>query len=498
MDLLIKNLKQKLKMIQNKTESEENLKIHVTSWLLGELGYNVNDFDYEYKLCRRGKDRHADIYIPIGDNAIFIETKKYSKDLDEDDVRQLIEYLSMHSVLWGILTNGRQHYLINNSINILDGDGSKDILNKVVLYVEIGVGNNRAKNEKYLKYFSKESIFEKRTVNFYRDIAQFFAWQSFKNEGSKSGYVNTLYNFFDFYVEKGHDYLTGYRNETLALEEITERDAIEFLKADRPYGRPWEGGVPKTKCSHIRTMFDVLQKSNYIRENRMGNLLERARIEFAGGISKQRDIENILTKNNIGIIINWLEEKGAYNKLLLFVLCAYYGFDRTSIINFCSSSWEIIDFDKHTFKFNDKNYLMVSKLEYALLKMKELYAQDKIKAKWIYTVYTKKYKGKGKVSPISIYVVNGFFKEGIHKLQIGNTDWTAFNLQTIRASLILNMYEAGCTLEEISYLTGAPISGMLQPNLISDDMINRNGEKNWKNGTKSGQSKHPFNEIFNS
>ena len=56
MDLLIKNLKQKLKMIQNKTESEENLKIHVTSWLLGELGYNVNDFDYEYKLCRRGKD----------------------------------------------------------------------------------------------------------------------------------------------------------------------------------------------------------------------------------------------------------------------------------------------------------------------------------------------------------------------------------------------------------------------------------------------------------
>lgn len=71
-------------------------------------------------------------------------------------------------------------------------------------------------------------------------------------------------------------------------------------------------------------------------------------------------------------------------------------------------------------------------------------------------------------------------------------------MQTIRASLILNMYEAGCTLEEISYLTGAPISGMLQPNLISDDMINRNGEKNWKNGTKSGQSKHPFNEIFNS
>ena len=149
MDALIKNLRQKLKMLQNKTESEENLKIHITTWVLGELGYDANDFDYEYKLCRRGKDWHADIYIPVGNSAIFVETKKYSKNLDEEDVRQLIEYLSMNSVLWGILTNGRQYYLINNSINIHEGDGSKDIINKVVLYVEIGVGDNRAKNEKY-------------------------------------------------------------------------------------------------------------------------------------------------------------------------------------------------------------------------------------------------------------------------------------------------------------------------------------------------------------
>ena len=103
MSSLIRNLKNRLKMIQGKTESEENLKIHVTTWLLSELGYDMNDFDYEYKLCRRGKDRHADIYIPVDSSAIFVETKKYSKDLDEDDVRQLIEYLSMHSVLWGIL-----------------------------------------------------------------------------------------------------------------------------------------------------------------------------------------------------------------------------------------------------------------------------------------------------------------------------------------------------------------------------------------------------------
>lgn len=59
------------------------------------------------------------------------------------------------------------------------------------------------------------------------------------------------------------------------------------------------------------------------------------------------------------------------------------------------------------------------------------------------------------------------------------------------------MYDSGCSLEEISYLTGAPISGMLQPDIISDDMIKKAGEKSWRNGTKSGQSKHPFNELFN-
>ncbi|MBQ1192910.1 MAG: type I restriction enzyme HsdR N-terminal domain-containing protein [Lachnospiraceae bacterium] len=494
MDILIKDLKHKLKMIQDKTESEENLKIHVTKWLLEELGYNPDDIDYEYKLCRRGKDRHADIYIPIKEKALFVETKKYSKSLDADDVRQLIEYLSMNSVMWGILTNGRQYYLINNAIDIHRGDGSKDILNKVVLYVEIGIGESRARNERYLKYFSKENIFDKMTTNFYRDIAQFFAWQSFKNAGSQSGYINTLYNFFDYYINAGHDsYITGYRDDALALENVTEQDVIDFFKATRPNGRPWEGGNHKTKCSHIRTMFDVLYKAKYIRDNKMGNLLERAKKEFADTTVRERDIEKILTHENISIIMEWLEGKKSYNKLLIFILCAYYGFDRTTIIDFCSQSWDVIDFAKHSFKFNGKTYPLVTKLEYVLMKMKQEYAEERIKAKWI---YVKKYNGS--YTPININVINGLFKDGIHKLQIGETDWSAFNVQTIRASLFIRLYEAGCSLEEISYLTGAPVSSILQPEIINEDMIKRAGEKSWKNGTKSGQSKHPFNEIFNS
>ncbi len=130
-------------------------------------------------------------------------------------------------------------------------------------------------------------------------------------------------------------------------------------------------------------------------------------------------------------------------------------------------------------------------MEYALLKMKQSYSQDKIKAKWIYII-----KSKGNYTPASINVVNGFFNDGIQKLQVGDTDWSAFNLQTVRVSLIYKMYDSGCSLEEISYLIGAPISGMLQPDIINGEMIRKAGEKSWKNGAKSGQSKHPFNKTF--
>lgn len=62
MDVLIRDLKSKLKTLHDKTESEENLKIHVTSWILQELGYNADDFDYEHNFCRRGKENMR-IYI---------------------------------------------------------------------------------------------------------------------------------------------------------------------------------------------------------------------------------------------------------------------------------------------------------------------------------------------------------------------------------------------------------------------------------------------------
>lgn len=493
MEQLIKDIKKRLKNLNNQTDSEENLKINFTRWLLGELGYNVDDFDYEYRLCRRGKERHADIYVPVKDSALFIETKRYSKDLDEEDVLQLVEYLNMNSLLWGILTNGRQYYLINNAINIHNGPTlNKTNMSKVVLHIDIGIGDQRPRNEKYLKYFSKENIFDNMTTNFYRDIAQFLALRSFKNEESKNKYVNALYNFFDFHSRKKHKYNISNRDATLALEEITENDVIDFLSEERPNGRPSKGGVPETQCFYIKSMFDILQDAKYIRDNKMKNLIERARKEFSTEDSKLIDLESVLTNDNISIILKWIDAKKTPIQLIIFILAAYYGFDRSAIVEFCKSPWEIIDFKKHSFEFKGKRYLMVTKLEVALLKMKQLYKEKKIKLNYICIL-----THGGKYRPANVNTINSFFKEGVHQFKEGNVNWNEFNLQNIRASLIINLFKAGCSLEEISYLTGVPISSIMRPDVISDEMIKKSGEKSWKSGIKSGQIKHPFNSLFN-
>lgn len=174
---MYKELKKKLETFDENI-LEENQKFHLTAWFLEQLGYDRDLFDFEHKLCRRDKVRHADIYIPIEQNrGLFVETKKYGKDLDKEDLLQLAEYITLHSsISWGILTNGRQIYLFNNAINIYGSDGStKDYLSKIVLEVEYNRKSKKIAGEKYLKYFSKEAIFDKGVTNYYKAIAQFLA-----------------------------------------------------------------------------------------------------------------------------------------------------------------------------------------------------------------------------------------------------------------------------------------------------------------------------------
>lgn len=85
---MLTELINRIDSLGEKTDSEQNLKYFVTVWMLKELGYDERLFDFEHPLCRESKNnKHADIFIPVEKGkAMFVETKKCSKPLSEEDV----------------------------------------------------------------------------------------------------------------------------------------------------------------------------------------------------------------------------------------------------------------------------------------------------------------------------------------------------------------------------------------------------------------------------
>lgn len=97
---------------QHKDSSEENISFHLIEPLLKELGFQEQWFMKQVRT--HNKTRHyADIIIQ---DSLIIETKKGTKTIDEIDIDQLDRYLETKRISLGILTNGIEWILIDNSI----------------------------------------------------------------------------------------------------------------------------------------------------------------------------------------------------------------------------------------------------------------------------------------------------------------------------------------------------------------------------------------------
>ena len=173
---VIKQLRKKLIQFEKESErkSEDDLSNQIILWLLEDcLGYERSSMHWEKRLPSKNRNCFADIVIDIQEGEkLIVETKKYDsqKDLDEEDIQQLTDYLSRENSLWGILTNGREILLIN-----MRASANINVMEKIVLRINVAVGKQRGKNEKYISYLSKEKIFDSRVTNYYRDIAYFFS-----------------------------------------------------------------------------------------------------------------------------------------------------------------------------------------------------------------------------------------------------------------------------------------------------------------------------------
>lgn len=157
MNTVIKQLRGKLIQFEKESErkSEDDLSNQVILWLLEDcLGYERSSMHWEKRMPSKNRNRFADIVIDIREGEkLIVETKKYDpkRDLDDDDIQQLIDYLSRENSSWGILTNGREILLIN-----ITASAGINVAEKVVLRINIAVGKQRGKNENISNIFRKK------------------------------------------------------------------------------------------------------------------------------------------------------------------------------------------------------------------------------------------------------------------------------------------------------------------------------------------------------
>lgn len=273
MNMVIKQLRGKLAQFEKEYErkSEDDLSNQIILWLLEDcLGYERNSMHWEKRMSSKNRNRFADIVIDIREGEkLIVETKRYNpkNDLDNDDIQQLIDYLSREKSSWGILTNGREILLIN-----IAASAGINVAEKLVLRINIAVGNHRGKNEKYIKYLSKEKIFDSRVTNYYRDVAYFFSLHKL-SKSSRERYENT-------------------RATTIFVLEENDSDIAE----------------------------------------------------------------KILSLEEMKLILDRLETQNKPSKIMIFILCAYYGFDRALIVKFFSLPWACVDYEHCCFELEGKKY----------------------------------------------------------------------------------------------------------------------------------------------
>lgn len=397
-------------------------------------------------------------------------------------MQQLLGYMHDKHLLWGILTNGREYYLLNDMIIPSKPSGDVNaVFDRVVLYVDI----DRKKNIKYLRYFQKNNIFDNCSTRFYRDVAQFFAYQNY-SDSSRERYENTLYGFFDYYIEKGNYYDKVPETIHRPLEEVRQRDFVDYLLTERPAGRPVEGSLPLAKVSHISTMYTVLNDNAYISKNDFVNLRNYVKTYF-DDTKKERD-SSVLSDENIAVCIDGLlKDNGVakWNKIVIFTMCSYYGFNLRIIKEFFSLSWDKIDFQSEVFNFHEKQYKMPPLLIRAL---SELYAEYNAKKRKTKSIYINKFGG----NKLSSDTVHDVFKDCYQILSNNGREVGAFTITIVCSGVYRELFFAGYSLEEIAAYCNTSVATLLS--YISDEDIENIGKRKIKK--EMTKEKHPFLKIF--
>ncbi len=479
---LIKTIRHRLTELSDL--KEENIKTHiVVNLFLKNLGYDPKNMEYEGNV---GKDR-ADILYKIDKHAIFlVETKGLSKsdkkaslDLLFDDKKQITEYLNSHpdNIVWGLLTNGRRYILFNNNIK-------GTVEDKVVFDISI----DNKKDQDYLKYFSYENLFISQNTNFFADVAQFKAYR--RQEDSKNSswdvYKSTLFNFFDYYAAN-HQYssLSPYPRE--CLTHIIIEDFLSYINGKTQSKSTKNGKIVSSKqtiqnsYSYLAAFFTTLKEKGDIFDHsfKYGREQVLAIYEDTPKIKS----ENYLSTERYEKILDYLySEKNNYRNISIFLLCSYYGFERSEVNELI---WDNIDLSKGTINLENRSYKMDNLLKVCLKNIYAERARMKSKHSFVITTFSNNKFRKANSSTINA-IFNNF--ENIGK---NDSIWRSFSPQYARECLIRTMFESGYSLEQIAAYIGVDVTRIISS--IPNEIIISEGKKRLNKGNK--QVTHPYNAI---
>ena len=224
--------------------TEEDVKIHVIVDMLQILGYKKEWMKFE----AREKDRKGvtDILInlPKGEK-IIVEVKSKKSILNDESKGQLLNYLTNKDSRLGILTNGNQFLLVDNTIKVTR--------NIDKYFLEVSLDNNCKMNLTLFNFFSYKYIFDLKTTQYF-ELYKSYAVNKFIDRKSiiESQYRSACYIFFSNIANKEYSTLELSLNnfENMVLKNNWSKETI------------------KNKYRYIRSFLDYLEREKYIEKNR--------------------------------------------------------------------------------------------------------------------------------------------------------------------------------------------------------------------------------------
>ncbi len=462
---------------------EENIKNHiVVNIFLKSMGFDPDNFNYEDSVNRNRVDI---TYQEKGRSIFLVETKaqligdKISKDLTETDVRQLLDYLNNYhsNIKWGLLTNGSHYILLNRDIQ-------GDPLDKIVLNITI----SKYGKEEYWSYFSYESLFETKVTNYLADIAQYKAYRKqdglFK-EGTWAPYWSALFRFFDFYG-KTHQYISRGSHPHEPLSKIEVDAFYDYIKhiTENPSNKKQISSKEtiNSSYSYISSFFNTLCEKGYISSHNFVYGRDNT-LAVYDDTPKQKS-ENYLTVERYRIILEflWSYKSNTCRNIVIFLLCSYYGFDRSDVLNL---SWDHINFNKNTITYDNRTLEMTKLIKFCLESMYK--EQNALKKKCKNVIVRIQ---DNKASKPNESLINSTF-DILTKIDTSDESWGVFSPQYVKMNLPIKMFEVGYSIEQIVYYLGIDIKHIT--NYIPSNIIISEGKKRLYKAPKAPS--HPFKDI---